>query len=190
MGTLHMRTFAIAFVALFALASPAFAACDLTPTIGAPAEKREGQQIMITLEVANRGDTNCPGTIEAPPGASYMVDIFLSTDRVGPSTWAVYNATWREDVLLRGGRVSRTNSVGPGASVRYGAPSYEISPMTLPTGIPPEDYFLSAPASTCGAIAWQIEQLQQRRLQSAAHCAGAPPLIHAAACRNSVANPG
>lgn len=144
MGLLHMRTFAIAFVSLFALAAPAFAACDLTPTIGAPAERREGQQLMITLEVANRGDTNCPGTIEAPPGASYMVDIFLSTDRVGPSTWAVYNATWREDVLLRGGRVSRTNSLGPGRSVRYGAPRYEIGPMTLPTGIPPGDYFLCA----------------------------------------------
>lgn len=139
-----MRTFAIAFVSLFALAAPAFAACDLTPTIGAAAERREGQGIMITLAIANLGDTNCPGTIEAPPGASYMVDIFLSTDRVGPSTWAVYNATWREDVLLRGGRVSRTNSVGPGVTVRYGAPSYEIGPMTLPTGIPPGNYFLCA----------------------------------------------
>ena len=139
-----MRIFAIAFVSMFALAAPAFAACDLTPTIGAAAEKREGEGVMITLAVANRGDTNCPGTIEAPPNASYMVDIFLSTDRNAPSTWAVYNGTWREDVLLRGGRVSRTNSIGPGVTVRYGAPRYEIGPMILPTGIPPGDYFLCA----------------------------------------------
>ncbi len=139
-----MRTLAIALVSLFALAAPAFAACDLTPIIGAPVERRAGEDVMITLEIANRGDTNCPGTIEAPPGASYMVDIFLSTDRNGPSSWAVYNATWREDVLLRGGRVSRTNSIGPGVTVRYGAPRYEIGPMTLPTSIPPGDYFLCA----------------------------------------------
>ena len=139
-----MRIFAIALVSMFALAAPAFAACDLTPTIGAAAEKREGQEVMITLAVLNRGDTNCPGSIEAPPAASYMVDIFLSTDRTPPSTWAVYSATWREDVLLRGGRVSRTYSVGPGVSARYGAPSYEIGPFVLPTGIPPGNYFLCA----------------------------------------------
>jgi hypothetical protein len=139
-----MRLFAIAVVSFFAFSAPAFAACDLSPTIGARADARAGQDIMITLAVENRGDTNCPGTIEAPPAASYMVDIFLSTDRGAPASWAIYNATWREDVLLRGGRVSRTNSIGPGASVRYGAPSYEIGPMTLPTGVPPGDYFLCA----------------------------------------------
>ncbi len=139
-----MRIFALALVSMFALAAPAYAACDLTPTIGAAAEKREGQEVMITLEVANRGDTACPGTIEAPPSASYMVDIFLSTDRNGPPSWAVYQTTWREDVLLRGGRVSRTHSLGPGRSERYGAPSYEIGPFTLPTGIPPGDYYLCA----------------------------------------------
>ncbi len=139
-----MRIFIIALFSVFALAAPAFAACDLTPTIGAAAERRAGQDVMITLEVANRGDTNCPGTIEAPPAASYMVDIFLSTDRVGPSSWAIYDAAWREDVLLRGGRVSRTYSVGPGVNVRYGAPSYEIGPFTLPAGIPAGNYFLCA----------------------------------------------
>jgi len=139
-----MRLFAIAAVSFLAMSSTAFAACDLGPTIGAPAEARASQDIMITLAVENRGDTNCPGTIEAPPNASYMVDIFLSTDRAGPASWAVYNSTWREDVLLRGGRVSRTYSMGPGVTVRYGAPSYEIGPMTLPADIPPGDYFLCA----------------------------------------------
>lgn len=139
-----MRLVAIALLSAFAFAAPAYAACDLTPTIGARAEARSGQDLMITLEVLNRGDTNCPGTIEAPPNAGYMVDIFLSTDRAGPASWAVYNASWREDVLLRGGRVSNTYSMGPGVNVRYGAPSYEIGPMTLPADIPPGDYLLCA----------------------------------------------
>jgi hypothetical protein len=139
-----MRTLLFALAAAFAFAAPAYAACDLTPVIGARADARPSQDLMITLEIHNRGDTNCPGTIEAPPGASYMVDIFLSTDRNAPSTWAIYDATWREDVLLRGGRVSRTYSVGPGVNVRYGAPSYEIGPFTLPSGIPPGNYFLCA----------------------------------------------
>jgi hypothetical protein len=147
-----MRLCALALFAALALATPAHAACDVTPIIGAPADARAGANLMITLAVENRGDTNCPGTIEAPAPASYMVDIFLSADRVGPPSWAVYNAAWREDVLLGGGRVSRTYSVGPGVTARYGAPSYEIGPMTLPTGIPPGDYFVCAGVDQGGRV--------------------------------------
>lgn len=139
-----MRTFLMALIAVCALAAPAFAACDLTPVIGARADARPGQDLMVTLEIHNRGDSACPGTIEAPPGGSYMVDIFLSTDRAAPSSWAIYDPNWREDVLLRGGRVSRTYSVGPGVNVRYGAPSYEIGPFTLPNGVPAGEYFVCA----------------------------------------------
>lgn len=153
-----MRLFAAVLFAAFALAAPAFAACDLTPVIGASPTARNGQSLMITLAVENRGDTNCPGSIEAPPAASYMVDIFLSTDRNAPTTWAVYNATWREDVLLRGGRVSRTYSVGPGVTARYGAPRYEIGPFVLPTGIPPGEYFLCAGVDLGGRVAESNER--------------------------------
>ena len=137
-----MRLTAFVLIAALSFAAPAFAACDATPVVGARAEARPGENIMATLEVHNRGDSVCQGTRENPNG--YMVDFFLSTDRVGPSTWTVYAATWREDVLLRGGRVSNTESVPAGSNVRYGAPSYEIGPFTLPTGIPPGDYFLCA----------------------------------------------
>lgn len=137
-----MRRFAAAFIAAFAFAAPAFAACDLTPVIGARANARPGDALMITLEIHNNGDANCPGTREIASG--YMVDIFLSTDRTAPSTWAVYAPTWREDVLLRGGRVSNTQSVPAGSSFRYGAPRYEIGPFTLPTGIPSGAYYLCA----------------------------------------------
>lgn len=137
-----MRRFAAVFIAFFAFAAPAFAACDLTPVIGARADARPGDALMITLAIHNNGDAHCPGTAEIASG--YMVDIFLSTDRAAPSTWAVYNATWREDVLLRGGRVSNTQGVAPGANFRYGAPRYEIGPFTLPTGMPPGAYYLCA----------------------------------------------
>jgi hypothetical protein len=138
-----MRLFAGALFAALVFAAPAHAACDLTPTIGARADARAGQDLTIGLEIANRGDTPCVGTLEAA-SAGYMVDIFISSDRNPPPSWAVYSATWREDALLRGGRVSRTNSVAPGDNFRYGAPSYEIGPMTLPTGIPPGEYYLCA----------------------------------------------
>lgn len=137
-----MRLFALVAVSFIGFAAPAFAACDLTPVVGARAEARPGDNIMATLEVHNNGDSVCQGTRENPNG--YMVDFFLSTDRNGPSTWTVYARTWREDVLLRGGRVSNTESVPAGGNVRYGAPSYEIGPFTLPTGVPPGDYFLCA----------------------------------------------
>jgi hypothetical protein len=138
-----MRFLAGVLFIAFALAAPAHAACDLTPTIAARPDARPGQNLMIGLEIANRGDTPCVGTLESS-SVGYMVDIFLSSDRNPPPSWAVSSAGWREDALLRGGRVSRTTSVAPGENFRYGAPSYEIGPMTLPTGIPPGDYFLCA----------------------------------------------
>jgi hypothetical protein len=152
-----MRLFASALLAAFAFAAPAFAACDLTPTIGARADARPGQDVMITLAIDNRGDTACVGTLESS-SAGYMVDIFISSDREPPASWAVHSPTWREDALLAGGRVSRTNSVAPGASFRYGAPSYEIGPMTLPTGIPAGDYFLCAGVDLANRIAESNER--------------------------------
>lgn len=151
-----MRRFAAVFVAACAFAAPAFAACDLSPVIGARADARPGQALMITLQIDNRGDANCPGTNESASG--YMVDIFLSTDRVAPATWAVYAPTWREDVLLRGGRVSNTQSVAAGSNFRYGAPSYEIGPFTLPTGIPPGAYYLCAGVDLGNRIAESNER--------------------------------
>ncbi|HET9231880.1 MAG TPA: hypothetical protein VFO00_11375 [Vitreimonas sp.] len=151
-----MRLFIGALLTALALAAPAHAACDLTPTIGARADARPGQALMIGLEIANRGDTRCLGTLESASG--YMVDIFLSSDRNPPASWAVHSRTWREDALLTGGRVSRTNSVAPGENFRYGAPSYEIGPMTLPTGIPPGDYFLCAGVDLGNRIAESNER--------------------------------
>jgi hypothetical protein len=137
---MHLKAFVL--IAALSIAAPAFAACDLTPVVGARAEARAGESIMATLAVHNNGDSVCQGTRENPNG--YMVDFFLSTDRVGPSTWAVYASAWREDVLLRGGRVSNTWSVPARGNFRYGAPRYEIGPFTLPTSIPPGAYYLCA----------------------------------------------
>jgi len=137
-----MRRLIIAFLAAFGFALPAYAACDLSPTIGARSTPNPGQAIMASLEIANHGDTPCPGTLDNPNG--YMIDIFLSTDRNGPSSWAIYSPTWHEDVLLLGGRMSRTTTLAAGVNYRFGAPSYESGPFTLPTGMPAGDYFLCA----------------------------------------------
>ena len=151
-----MRRFIIAFLAILGFALPAYAACDVSPTIGAASSATAGQALMVTLEIANHGDAPCPGTLDNPNG--YMIDVFLSTDSAGPSSWAVYSPTWHEDVLLRGGRVSRTPSVAAGASYRFGAPSYENGPFTLPTGITPGSYFLCAGADMGNRIAESNER--------------------------------
>ena len=71
---------------------------------------------------------------------------------------AVYSPTWREDVLLRGGRVSNTQSVAAGSNFRYGAPRYEIGPFTLPAGIPPGAYYLCAGVDLGNRIAESNER--------------------------------
>ncbi|MBY0564151.1 MAG: hypothetical protein K2P58_08190 [Hyphomonadaceae bacterium] len=151
-----MRLTVFVLFAALSLAAPAYAACDATPVVGARAEARAGDNLMATLAVHNNGDSVCQGTRENPNG--YMVDFFLSTDRAGPSTWTIYAPTWREDVLLRGGRVSNTNSVPAGGNVRYGAPSYEIGPFTLPAGIPPGAYYLCAGVDMGNRIAESNER--------------------------------
>ncbi|MFT3727506.1 MAG: CARDB domain-containing protein [Terricaulis sp.] len=137
-----MRSFIIALAAACALATPAFAACDLTPIIGAPATAVVGQNVVVTLDMANNGDTACAGTDTNPNG--YMVDLFLSTDRTGPSTWAVYAPAWHEDVLLLGGRISRTTTLAAHATIRYSVANPSAASFKLPAGTTPGSYFLCA----------------------------------------------
>jgi len=137
-----MRSLWVALLAVCAFATPAFAACDLTPTIGAPTTGIGGQNVVVTLDLANIGDTPCPGTDTNANG--YMVDLFVSTDRTGPSTWAVYAPTWHEDVLLLGGRISRTTTLAAHATIRYSAANPAAASFKLPTGVTPGAYFLCA----------------------------------------------
>jgi len=77
----------------------------------------------------------------------------LSTDEVVPPGLAVYAPAWREDVMLRGGRISRTPDLAPGAERMFegslemlGTPAspYHYLKFPIPTGTPAGNYFVCA----------------------------------------------
>jgi hypothetical protein len=110
---------------------------DLVGTLTAPNVATAGESIgsQLALEVTNQGGTIAAGTLGSS-GAGYVVDLVLSSDTVVPSGYATYSPTWHEDVLLKGGRVSNTSDLNPGASQ-----SYSIGGV-IPVDTPDGDYFL------------------------------------------------
>lgn len=137
-----------------AFSSPAWAAPDLTVELHGRSDRLGGQTytvgepIMITFDVLNLGDATAPGTNSAG-SAGYMVDVIISTDSSAPVRFAVYSETFVEDALLRGGRMSRTDDVAPGARVSFTGPTamlgsppspYDYYSFPLPRGMTPGDY--------------------------------------------------
>ena len=86
---------------------------DLRVRFTAPGSAFAGDDIgnQIKLEVANFGTAVALGS--KPGQEGYMVDLVLSTDTTHPPGWATYKASFQEDVLLRGGRVSITKTLDP-----------------------------------------------------------------------------
>lgn len=150
-----LRTLALAAV-FAAFAAPAWAQADLTVEMYGRSDRlggetyRIGQPLLFSFDVLNRGDAVAPGTNTA--GANgYMVDIIISTDATAPVQFAVFSATFREDALLRGGRMSRTPDIAPGARAPWhgsrmmlGSPPapYDYLQFDLPTGMRPGRYYL------------------------------------------------
>jgi hypothetical protein len=148
---------ALAFAGAMAMAGPALAQADLTSEmygrsdyLGANAYTI-GDEILISFKVMNlaAATSAAPGTLSAGT-AGWMADVILSTDTRGPSGFAVYSPAWREDVLLRGGRMSRTNDLAPsgeqmfnGPTVMRGGPParpYDYLVFPMPTGVRPGAY--------------------------------------------------
>jgi hypothetical protein len=137
--TVSVATFvAAAYSMTFAQQGPA---PDLIVRVSGPPVAAAGQDIsrMIRLQAGNRGTAPAPGTVGAlDPRDGYMVDLILSSDPDVPEGWAVYSPNWAEDVLLRGGRTSRTTDLAPGASRLYRVGA------TIPADTPPGWYRLCA----------------------------------------------
>jgi hypothetical protein len=107
-----------------------------------PGDLRAGQTIVFKVTVQNAGRGIARGTVK-PDGSltsnGYMIDLSLSKEairdpvrpRAVPSPYA-----FKEGMLLKGGRISHTNDLAPGASKEYSA-SVEIPP-----GIKPGKYWI------------------------------------------------
>jgi hypothetical protein len=114
---------------------------DLSVLIRAPRTARAGDEIgpEIQIRARNIGLAAAPGTIgRLDPDNGYMIDLVLSTDAFMPDGFAELAADFAEDVLLRGGRISRTVDLASG--VARGYPVGATIPADTPTG----RYFLCA----------------------------------------------
>jgi hypothetical protein len=128
-----------------ACAAPA--APDLMIDLASPATAAPGEDIgpRTHLVVKNVGQAPAHGTLNHPAG--YMVDLTLGRDPVVPAGFRTYSPHFAEDVLLKGGRVSRTVDLGPRAFQAYPVGA------GIPADTPPGDYFLCATVDPGGAVA-------------------------------------
>ncbi|MCM3877375.1 MAG: hypothetical protein NEA02_13290 [Thermoanaerobaculia bacterium] len=125
----------------------ALPAPDLTVDLVSPPAAAPGEDIgnRIRLIVKNVGTAPAHGTQAHPTG--YMVDLTLGRDQNVPAGFRVFSANFVEDALLKGGRVSNTVDLAPGAFHQY------ATGAGIPADTPPGDYFVCATVDPGGAVA-------------------------------------
>jgi len=101
-----------------------------------------GPQIRLTVK--NVGRAVAPGTDAHPSG--YMVDLTLGRVEPVPPGFHAYSPNYAEDVLLKGGRVSRTGDLAPNA-----LRAYQVG-AGIPADTPLGDYFLCATVDPGAAV--------------------------------------
>lgn len=161
---------ALALAAAMAMAQPAFAGPDLTSEVYGRSDYlgaldyTVGDDILISFKTMNlaAATANAPGTLSAGR-SGWMVDVVLSTDTRGPGRFATYSPAWREDVLLRGGRMSRTNDLAPGGEQMFNGPTvmrggpparpYDYLVFPMPRGVRPGAYYVCVIADPANVIA-------------------------------------
>jgi hypothetical protein len=111
---------------------------DLVVRLAAPDAAAPGSDIgpRVHLAVKNIGSATAWGTRDHPSG--YMIDLTLGRDGVVPVGFKVYSPHYTDNVLLEGGRVSRTVDVAPAVTERFRVGA------GIPGDTPPGDYFLCA----------------------------------------------
>lgn len=142
----------LTLVGLGLASAPAPGAAGLAPDltvdlVGVPAAAAPGEDIgaRIRVMVKNVGTAPANGTQAHPAG--YMVDLTLGRDQLVPAGFRAFSATFAEDALLKGGRVSRTVDLAPRAFHEYAAGA------GIPADTPPGNYFLCAVVDPGNAVA-------------------------------------
>lgn len=164
------RLAALAFAITMAAAGTASAAADLTSESYGRSDFLGGDtyfvgdEILISFKVMNRAAATsvAPGTLSAS-SSGWMADVVLSSDLRGPSGFAIYSPAWREDVLLRGGRMSRTNDLAPGGEQMFNGPNvmlggppprpYDYLVFPMPTGVRPGAYYVCIVVDPANVVA-------------------------------------
>jgi phosphohistidine phosphatase SixA len=118
---------------------------DLIVEISGPSSVNAGSSPdTVTVEVKNDGNAKAQGTISTggeENSDGYMVDIVLSSDNYLPVQYAVVSDTFEEDMLLVGGRISRTQDLAPGESKTY---TLSAPALLIPADTPHGEYCLGA----------------------------------------------
>ncbi|MCX5844373.1 MAG: hypothetical protein NT022_11645 [Deltaproteobacteria bacterium] len=82
---------------------------DLTVTISGPATAKPGQNLgkSIKVKLTNKGTVTAKNVV---------IDLVISSNNTVPVKFAVYNPSYSDDVLLKGGR-ENVASIAPGATI-------------------------------------------------------------------------
>ena len=127
---------------------------DLVVSVAGPAEAVAGSDVDLEVTVGNKGLVPAPGSLEVPYTQAYYVDLVLSVDGAIPVRLAVQPAyagatvdDFVEDMLLQGGRVSRTRTVAAGGQERYSVRVH------LPANAAPGVYYLGGVVDPARAVA-------------------------------------
>ena len=116
---------------------PAPAPADLKASVKAPKKARPGEDLSgrVKVTIRNSGEAVARGNKR---GDGYQVDLILSNDAASKMGFATYTPYYRDNVLLKGGRVSHAKTLRGGASATY-EPGAK-----LPNDVPPGRYYLCA----------------------------------------------
>jgi hypothetical protein len=149
-----------------------FGSPDLAVTqVSAPYWVQAGQAFEVEVEVANQGDAQAPGTRQGKR-SGYMIDVVLSADARLPQGFSKVSARFREDSLLRGGRISNTDTLRPRQRQTY------ATRVTVPRDTPAGRYCVGAVADPGGTVQESDERNNDRchwiRIGSAAGSGGGP----------------
>lgn len=104
---------------------------NLEVSLAAKPSYDEGEVVGPTVDakVSNSGNAKALGTNDDPDNG-FMVDLVLSSDATVPVAFATVPTpyTFQEDMLLEGGRISKTDTLAGGASQTYSGHGGAIPP--------------------------------------------------------------